>query len=159
MVLKGIQHKDNCFKCKIKFENNEKIINVLFLNDEDEVERFTILCSKCFSEMQKNDSTIFWQTIFKKPFSKRSFVNGLTEYFFTNYDSMVDEKAKFIIAYLLYQQRVLKIKEQNEHEIIFENKNPEQLYKVQNFYGKISFKYVRTFFKDLWKVLNSTSLK
>ncbi len=158
MALKGIEHKNKCFKCKTKFENDEKIFNFLYLNEEDEIEKFTILCSKCFSGMQKNGNVIYWQTIFKKPFSKRAFINGLAGYFFANYGSMVDEKAKFIIAYLLYQQRILKIREQNEQEIIFENKSSKQRYKVQNFYGKISLKYVRTLFKDLWKVINSTSI-
>lgn len=157
MFLKGIHHKDRCFQCKKKFEHNERIINKLYLNDEDEIEKFTILCNKCHYATCDNNKVIFWRTTFKKPFSKREFVKGLSEYFFTTYHSISDEKARFIIAYLLYQQRILHMKERNEEKIIFESKEHKQIYTVNNFYGKISFKYVKTILKNLWNNINPTT--
>lgn len=159
MGLKGIQHKDNCSQCKKRFDNNEKITNILTLDEEDEIKQFTILCSKCYLPTQRNNNTIMWQTIYKKPISKREFINGLSQYFFANYDSITEEKSKFIIAYLLYQQKILKIKEQNEEGIIFENPRSNKTYKITNYYGKISFKYVKTLFKNLWETLISAQSK
>lgn len=159
ILLKGILHKDICFNCKIKFSDNEKMFNIMYLDEDDNIDKFIILCEKCFTLAHKDKNTIWWQTMFKKPFSRRNFINNLKEYFLSNYEKIVEEKSRFIIAYLLYQQHILQIKEQTEESIIFQTKEGGKTFKIQNFYGRISPRFVKNILKDIWKTLNGSVLK
>ncbi|MFN7181397.1 MAG: hypothetical protein ACK4NF_01795, partial [Planctomycetota bacterium] len=116
---------------------------------------FIIVCEKCFFTFRKDKNIIYWQTIFKKPLTKREFINNLKEYFLSNYEQIRDEKSRFIIAYLLYQQHILHLKEQTENDITFEIKENGELFKIRNFYGKISPRFAKNTIRQLWQTLCS----